>query len=326
MNIFELLSRSIYRDVSAEEGSFNDTADLSSADDTARAAVLFPGQEIVQSSSGVPFDHFVDGVQKRLMFGARDERYYLFQWGAAIVRNITEGGRSVNKLVEMRLQYAVCAIGRETTMPLADFEPLLVGNPAATQTFHPAVYGIPDGLTVGDAIQRLREASERVLAMKYAVTLPPWSLMTDGLSRGMPGVLGVGKRSGFSGLGREDIEALQSLGLGSRSSVYVGDRRGGRHAWWFLRIREPSGDWRKGLVLIDVPVEGLATSLVNEISVSVLRRRHAISPDPRWDSELFPIWEAEQFMKSRLFTSVYEYFDAIKHLNPQSHGPLQDTL
>jgi len=134
-------------------------------------------------------------------------------------------------------------------------------------------------------------------------------------------VLGVSKtfRSSFpvgSGRRKKDVGAITSgLFMGERTPVFKTLEEGRHIGMWYLRLRQPEkmSNPLQGIIKIECYAvdrieeqQGLDADRITTISAHLLRERNvtAYGADKRWATHLYPVYVAENFIKSSLLSDV----------------------
>lgn len=124
-----------------------------------------------------------------------------------------------------------------------------------------------------------------------------------------------------TGRGKTDVGVVtSSLGMGERTPVFKTLEEDKFIGMWYLRIRprERMSNPLQGIVKMecyaidkDEEERGLDNERINGISAHILRERN-VSPygkDSRWATHIYPIYQAETFIKSSLLSDIH--FEAI---------------
>ncbi len=160
------------------------------------------------------------------------------------------------------------------------------------------------------AVERARVEEERALGERVAARLAgdEW-LVVDGLLSesaalaGHPRALGVIKSHGAQYFTGAELERALTLAAGRRTSVFRPRGRARHEVYsWYLRLWPWEGnDLLYGLLRLEARAHPDTVGRATATSGWVARERAPLSlPDARWDRLLYPIYDVESYLKSRV--------------------------
>lgn len=160
------------------------------------------------------------------------------------------------------------------------------------------------------AVERARVELERAVAERLAGSLDPaeW-LVVDGLLSesavlaGHPRALGVIKSHGAQYFTGVELERALTLPAGCRSSVFRPRGRARHEVYsWYQRLWPWEGnDLLYGLLRIEARAHPDTVGRASRLAGWLAAERAPLSlPDARWDRLLYPIWEVESYLKTRV--------------------------
>jgi hypothetical protein len=183
--------------------------------------------------------------------------------------------------------------------------------------------GVP-GRNFNELCRQAQNQSKKERLNLEAALIEAWAeryddgsfLVVDGTLMNLRGEQAVARCVGVSKQVIERYFALQdhkriyNLEFGQRSWVFRfkteddDPRLGGRDRLsWYLRIRETKGRHPEfGLLRCELSRvhANCATDLADRLSASLVAERYPITfPDTRWDRLLYPIYQCEQYLRSR---------------------------
>jgi len=134
-----------------------------------------------------------------------------------------------------------------------------------------------------------------------------WLLVDGSLTGGYadhdsPNIVGVVKSHQTQYFPWEEQRKVLALRAGERSGVFIpGGRKRAEVYSWYLRLHPNQGrDLYFGLIRVEAAKCDRTLDMADEISRWLLAERCPLSlPDSRWDRMIYPIYDCEQYLKSR---------------------------
>lgn len=155
------------------------------------------------------------------------------------------------------------------------------------------------------AIQRRRESLEITLSEAWCAR-ETGPLYMDG---GISGAGEVARHSLAIGVVKsprtlcatsDRLEVVTGLREGERTTAFVvSSPRRVAVASWCLRLREPDGDPRFGLVRVESALESFDSARADLVSRCILAERVPVAlPDPRWSTMACGIRDCEEYLRT----------------------------
>ena len=122
-----------------------------------------------------------------------------------------------------------------------------------------------------------------------------------------PNIVGVVKSHQTQYFPWEEQRKVLALNAGERTGVFIpGGRKRAEVYSWYLRLHPNQGrDLYFGLIRVEAAKCDRTLDMADEISRWLLAERCPLSlPDSRWDRMIYPIYDCEQYLKSRAPTRI----------------------
>ncbi len=277
----------------------------------ASAEIVEPSGRIDAVSVGEPrpsrFSYFLDGIERRRLVMYISGIPILYGYAAAGIRYRAPNKRMYAHGNPVEREALFCP-GRLVDLSLLgkDLDVVEIEEGANTLEDHPMVLLQAARKKVSDVRSKL-EAQMTSQWLADFDGLDEWLLVDGSISGGYdrysaPNVVGVIKSHQTQYFSIDDQRKIHALRVGERSGLFIPKGRNRPDVYsWYLRLWPSEGqDLHFGLVRVEAAKCDRTIEMVDEISRWLLAERVPISlPDSRWDRMLYPIYDCEQFLRSR---------------------------
>ncbi len=253
----------------------------------------------------LPLNIYIDGVERRYNIGGDPSCYYIQVASGAI---FTDPLDNQNKLLDVQVMEMYLLFRDEGTK---DIDYILNNyDPKQLNSFL-----VNPKLPLNMILRGLRFDLEKAMAKNYIKNNPSWTVIWDGsvsassdFNEGVDskGFLGLTKTADMSEYSDKERNEIFNLEFGERSKVYkITDPKGFSYYTTFVRIRPPHPE-KVDFGILQVQIPGFAfkdhwgedaiSKAFTNIACHIIERAFDIANDPRWDRELLPIAELEDYV------------------------------